>query len=103
VPHIFERFTRGDEARTRTEGSTGLGLSIVDAVVGSHGGSVSVASRPGLTVFTIRLPKNPASDGAPTDDAEEQTSSADQRSTPDRGASTPAVTTDTSDTTGITT
>lgn len=57
VPHIFERFIRGDQARTRTEGSTGLGLSIVDAVVGSHGGTVNVASGPGQTVFTISLPK----------------------------------------------
>lgn len=57
VPHIFERFTRGDRARTRTEGSTGLGLSIVDAVVGSHGGAVSVTSRPGDTIFQIRLPR----------------------------------------------
>lgn len=56
VPHIFERFTRGDSARTRTEGSTGLGLSIVRAVVASHGGSVTVESVPGDTVFTVTLP-----------------------------------------------
>ncbi len=57
VPHIFERFTRGDTARTRTEGSTGLGLSIVYAVVSAHGGTVGVTSRPGDTCFTIHLPR----------------------------------------------
>lgn len=56
VPRIFERFTRGDEARTRTEGSTGLGLSIVSAVVAAHHGSVDVSSEPGDTVFRIILP-----------------------------------------------
>lgn len=73
VPNIFQRFTRGDEARTRTEGSTGLGLSIVDAVVGSHGGTVTVASRPGKTVFTIALPKGRGDDAEqhPTDTTSE--------------------------------
>lgn len=59
VPRIFERFTRGDEARTRTEGSTGLGLSIVSAVVAAHRGTVTVASEPGHTVFTVRIPLRP--------------------------------------------
>ena len=56
VPHLFERFTRGDAARTRTEGSTGLGLSIVDAVVTAHHGTVEVISEPGCTRFTVSLP-----------------------------------------------
>ena len=56
LPRVFSRFTRGDEARNRAQGSTGLGLSIVDAVVAAHGGTVRVASRPGQTVFTLRLP-----------------------------------------------
>lgn len=65
VPHIFERFTRGDAARTRTEGSTGLGLSIVSAVVAAHHGTVEVTSRPGETLFSIWLPRRqPASGGA---------------------------------------
>ncbi|WP_018157860.1 sensor histidine kinase [Demetria terragena] len=55
-PHIFERFARGDEARTRREGSTGLGLSIVQAVVSAHGGHVGVHSEPGQTTFTVTLP-----------------------------------------------
>jgi len=63
VPHIFERFMRGDAARTRTEGSTGLGLSIVAAVVAAHHGTVEVTSRPGETVFSIRLPRRQSAPG----------------------------------------
>jgi two-component system OmpR family sensor kinase len=55
-PHIFERFARGDSSRSRAAGSTGLGLSIVHAVVTAHGGTVSVQSEPGQTVFTVALP-----------------------------------------------
>ncbi|MDJ0311686.1 HAMP domain-containing sensor histidine kinase [Arthrobacter sp. H35-D1] len=53
---IFDRFSRADQARTCTAGSTGLGLSIVQAIVRSHGGSVAVASTPGHTVFSVYLP-----------------------------------------------
>ncbi|GAA1336862.1 sensor histidine kinase [Saccharothrix algeriensis] len=55
-PEVFERFARGDTSRSRAAGSTGLGLAIVAAVVAAHGGEVSVDSRPGRTVFTVRLP-----------------------------------------------
>jgi two-component system OmpR family sensor kinase len=58
-PHIFERFARGDSSRSRAAGSTGLGLSIVSAVVTAHRGTVSVESRPGRTVFTVALPLAP--------------------------------------------
>jgi len=63
-PHIFERFARGDSSRSRAAGSTGLGLSIVHAVVTAHGGTVSVASAPGRTEFTVRLPLVPPADAA---------------------------------------
>ncbi|RIJ70168.1 sensor histidine kinase [Nakamurella silvestris] len=53
---IFDRFVRGDSSRSRHAGSTGLGLAIVKAVATAHGGSVSVRSAPGSTVFTVRLP-----------------------------------------------
>ncbi|HEU4346325.1 MAG TPA: HAMP domain-containing sensor histidine kinase [Actinoplanes sp.] len=56
TPHVFERFARGDSSRSRAAGSTGLGLSIVHAVVTAHGGTVSVESAPGRTEFTVRLP-----------------------------------------------
>jgi two-component system OmpR family sensor kinase len=47
LPHIFERFARGDTSRSRAAGSTGLGLAIVHAVVSAHGGTVAAASAPG--------------------------------------------------------
>ncbi|MFE0087441.1 sensor histidine kinase [Streptomyces sp. NPDC058991] len=56
LPHVFERFARGDASRSRHAGSTGLGLAIVHAVVTAHGGTVGAASAPGRTVFTVRLP-----------------------------------------------
>jgi two-component system, OmpR family, sensor kinase len=56
-PHIFQRFARGDGSRSRTAGSTGLGLSIVEAVVSAHGGRVDVTSHPGRTVFEVTLPR----------------------------------------------
>ncbi|WP_330478220.1 HAMP domain-containing histidine kinase [Streptomyces platensis] len=56
LPHVFERFARGDASRSRGAGSTGLGLAIVQAVVAAHGGTVGVGSVPGRTVFTVTLP-----------------------------------------------
>jgi two-component system OmpR family sensor kinase len=57
--HIFERFYRADSSRVRTgSDGSGLGLSIVDAVMRAHGGSVSVQSTPGNgAIFTLRFPK----------------------------------------------
>ncbi|PVC84287.1 HAMP domain-containing sensor histidine kinase [Streptomyces sp. CS131] len=62
LPHVFERFARGDASRARgadgggATGSTGLGLAIVQAVVSAHGGRVAVESGPGRTVFAVELP-----------------------------------------------
>ncbi|MCF4139197.1 HAMP domain-containing histidine kinase [Streptomyces sp. Tue 6430] len=56
LPRVFERFARGDSARSRATGSTGLGLAIVQAVAGAHGGAVTVDSVPGHTAFTVHLP-----------------------------------------------
>ncbi|WP_218712582.1 cell wall metabolism sensor histidine kinase WalK [Arthrobacter sp. BF1] len=53
---VFDRFSRADQARTGTSGSTGLGLSIVQGIVRAHHGTVAVTSVPGHTTFTIRLP-----------------------------------------------
>jgi two-component system OmpR family sensor kinase len=55
---VFERFWRGDPARGRTSaGGAGLGLSIVDALVRAHGGTIAIDSAPGQgTAFTMRLP-----------------------------------------------
>ncbi|MFB7931905.1 sensor histidine kinase [Streptomyces sp. NPDC056039] len=60
LPHVFERFARGDSARSRSTGSTGLGLAIVQAVATAHDGAVTVDSVPGRTVFTVHLPALPA-------------------------------------------
>ncbi|MGW8062034.1 sensor histidine kinase [Streptomyces ziwulingensis] len=62
LPRVFERFARGDSARSRATGSTGLGLAIVQAVATAHGGAVTVDSVPGRTVFTLHLPL-PAPEG----------------------------------------
>ena len=61
---VFERFTRLDEGRTRDEGGSGLGLSIVRAVVDAHGGAVTIERSPTLAGarFTVSFP----SDGAET-------------------------------------
>lgn len=55
LPHIFDRFWRGDPARAREGASTGLGLSIVRALVEMLGGTISVHSDGTGTVFTLLL------------------------------------------------
>lgn len=65
LPHVFERFARGDASRSRAAGSTGLGLAIVESVVHAHEGTVTVESRPGRTAFTVRMPSAPAAAAAP--------------------------------------
>ena len=53
----FERFTRGDAARTREAGSSaGLGLALVQAIVAAHGGTVTLTSHPGDTLLRVDLP-----------------------------------------------
>jgi two-component system OmpR family sensor kinase len=55
--HVFERFYRADPARVRTSGGSGLGLSIVAAIVAAHGGTVSAESSPGRGMaVTVRIP-----------------------------------------------
>jgi two-component system OmpR family sensor kinase len=54
---VFERFFRADPSRVRSSGGSGLGLSIVAALVAAHGGVVDVQSTLGVgTTFTVRLP-----------------------------------------------
>ncbi len=58
VDHVFDRFYRADPSRSRKSGGSGLGLAIVDAIVASHGGTVSATNgeRGGAT-FRVVIPK----------------------------------------------
>jgi two-component system, OmpR family, sensor histidine kinase BaeS len=57
LPHIFERFYRGDKSRARKTGGVGVGLSIVKALVEAHKGSIQVDSALDEgTTFTILFP-----------------------------------------------
>lgn len=86
VDRVFARFARADASRAvrmpavtlpdgvvpdgvvpAAEGTSGLGLSIVQSIVEAHGGAVGVVSRPGRTEFTVSLPARPSAQGdAPT-------------------------------------
>ncbi len=57
VPHVFERFFRGDPSRSAGAEGAGLGLSLVKWIADRHGATVSVESRPGGgTTMSVRLP-----------------------------------------------
>ncbi|HEX4346055.1 MAG TPA: HAMP domain-containing sensor histidine kinase [Vicinamibacterales bacterium] len=62
LPHVFDRFYKAEASRAIRSGpgqagGSGLGLSIVKAIVERHGGRVTVASQPGRTVFSLQLPR----------------------------------------------
>ncbi|GIO11501.1 sensor histidine kinase YkoH [Cohnella xylanilytica] len=59
IPFLFERFYRVDEARHRSTGGSGLGLSIAKRIVDLHGGSVEVFSKSGSgTTIVFQFPRN---------------------------------------------
>jgi signal transduction histidine kinase len=73
VPHIFERFYKADAARSATKMSgSGLGLSIVQAIVERHGGRIAASNAPeGGAVFEITIPEisgPPTGSPTPTSD-----------------------------------
>jgi heavy metal sensor kinase len=62
LPHVFERFYRADEARSRDDGGAGLGLSIVRSICSMHGADIEVSSRLGEgSCFRVRFPRRPVS------------------------------------------
>ncbi|MCB9422296.1 MAG: HAMP domain-containing protein [Ardenticatenaceae bacterium] len=68
LPHLFERFYRVEDARSRLDASgsgAGLGLAIAFEIARAHGGSLRVASQPGQgAAFTAVFPQNSAAAGA---------------------------------------
>jgi signal transduction histidine kinase len=57
LPHVFDRFYRGDPSRARATGGAGLGLAICKAAVEKAGGTITLASEPDRgTTATVRLP-----------------------------------------------
>ena len=60
LAHIFEPFYRVGEARERSSGGVGLGLSIADRTIKLHGGTVRAENVPGGLLITIGLPVSPA-------------------------------------------
>jgi signal transduction histidine kinase/ActR/RegA family two-component response regulator len=68
LPHIFAPFVQGQQTLARSEGGLGIGLSLADAIVRLHGGSISAQPNedcPGVS-FTVRLPlAEPGSVGPP--------------------------------------
>jgi len=57
LPHVFERFYRGDPSRSRSTGGYGLGLAIAKALIEAYGGQISAESTPGKgTRMIVELP-----------------------------------------------
>jgi signal transduction histidine kinase len=56
---VFERFTRLDTARSRSDGGTGLGLAIAREIADAHGGSLRIEDHPEGARFALRLPLVP--------------------------------------------
>jgi signal transduction histidine kinase len=58
LPHVVKRFYKADQARARSSGGAGLGLSIVSEIIAMHHGTLDIASAPGKgTTVTVVLPK----------------------------------------------
>lgn len=56
LPHIFERFYRVEDSRSRETGGSGLGLAITKSIIAMHRGEIDAKSDLNGTVFEVRLP-----------------------------------------------
>jgi signal transduction histidine kinase len=62
LPHVFERFYRGDPSRSRNTGGTGLGLAICKAIASRWQGTIDISSNLGIgTKVSVRFPASQAS------------------------------------------
>lgn len=60
IPHVFDRFYRGDESRSSESGGAGLGLAIAKRIVDLHDGRISVSSKIGVgSTFLVELRSRP--------------------------------------------
>lgn len=55
LPHLFDRFYRGEKSRSLETGGSGLGLAITKSIINHHNGDISVYSGMGKTIFTVTL------------------------------------------------
>ncbi|MBH5317063.1 GHKL domain-containing protein [Paenibacillus sp. GSMTC-2017] len=57
LPHIFDRFYRGDKSRTQWSGGSGLGLAISKSIIDKHDGTIEASSDSERTTFRVTLPR----------------------------------------------
>jgi two-component system sensor histidine kinase BaeS len=63
LPHVFERFFRGDRDSLSKRSGAGLGLALCVSIARAHGGDIAIESEPGHgTLVTVRFPRAPATE-----------------------------------------